>query len=321
MKYKDYYEILGVPKNASADDIKKAYRKLARKYHPDVNKAAGAENKFKDINEANEVLSDSEKRTRYDHMGSAWQNGQDFEPPPNWDQQGFGKRRGGRQSNADFGGFGGESFGGFSDFFESVFGGGSFGQGMSQEDLFSGRRSRHTAGQDLEAEVSITLEEAYKGVSKTLTFESRTHGSRTLDVKIPAGIIDGAVLRLKGQGGEGRGSGKKGDLLLKIHLQPHSKFRIKDSDLETDLEVSPWEALLGTKVSLTLLDNPITLTIPAGAQSGNRLRLKGKGMKMKNGESGDLYIVIKIMNPKYPTHEEKKLFQELGNISKFNPRG
>ncbi len=316
MKYKDYYEILGIGKNASADDIKKAYRKLARKYHPDVNKAAGAENKFKDINEANEVLSDPEKRNRYDHMGSAWQNGQDFNPPPDWEQYGFGKRRSGRQSNADFG-----NFGGFSDFFESFFGGGGFGQGMSQEDIFSGRHNRHAAGQDLEAEVSITLEEAYKGVNKTLSFESRTHGARNFDVKIPAGISDGAVLRLKGQGGEGRGSGKKGDLLLKIHLQPHSKFRIKGSDLETDLEVSPWEALLGTKVSFTLLDNPITLTIPSGAQSGNRLRLKGKGMKMKNNESGDLYIVVKIMNPKYPTHEEKKLFQELADISKFNPRG
>lgn len=320
MKYKDYYEILGVPRNASSEDIKKAYRKLARKYHPDVNKSPGAENKFKDINEANEVLSDTEKRNRYDHMGSAWQNGQDFTPPPGWEQFGFGKRRGGHQAHSGFSGFGGESFGGFSDFFESFFGG-DFGGGMNQEDVFSGRRSRNSAGDDLEAEVSITLEEAYKGGNKTITFESRTRGSKTLDVKIPAGVSDGAVLRLKGQGGEGRGSGRKGDLLLTLRIQPHSKFRIKGADLETDLEVSPWEALLGTKVSLTLLDNPITLTIPAGAQSGNRLRLKGKGMKMKNGESGDLYIIIKIMNPKYPTHEEKKLFQELSNISKFNPRG
>jgi curved DNA-binding protein len=317
VEYKDYYKTLGVSRDASREDINRAYRKLARKYHPDLNKEAGAEEKFKEINEAYEVLKDPDKRKKYDQLGSRWQEGQDFRPPPGWDFH-FEKRPDGRSqqfySKGDV----------FSDFFESLFGG-AFHQGPrttdSREPFTGGRRSANH-----ETTLRISLEEAYRGGTKFITLESQhvsTDGNisvqpKRLEIKIPRGILQGQKIRLAGQGGmEGR---TDGDLYLKIEIDPHPRFRLEGRHLHTDLALTPWEAALGGQVQVPSLDGSVTLTVPKGTQSGQKLRLKGKGMPNPKGVAGDLYVTAKIKVPKRLSRKERELYEKMRKVSSFNPR-
>ena len=323
-KFKDYYEIMGVPRTATTDDIKKAYRKLARKYHPDVNKAAGAENRFKEITEANEVLSDSAKRKRYDELGSNWQTGQDFQPPPGWETQ-FDFRGAPGQGRGRGRSFSAQDMGGFSDFFEAMFGD----RGRPATGMWQDPEGEWAArGQDHEADLSIALEDAYQGARKSISLQTGEpdergriqRRTRTYEVKIPAGTPDGARIRLAGQGGQGPG-GTPGDLYLRVHIAPHPNFRISGSDLETDLPITPWEAALGAKVNLRTVDGQASIQIPAGTESGRKLRLRGKGLPRGAGlEPGDLMAVIRIVVPSRLSAREKELFEELARKSSFNPR-
>ena len=316
VKYKDYYEILGVSRTATQDEIKKAYRKLARKYHPDVSKDADAEQKFKELTEANEVLGDEENRKNYDRLGKNWKNGQEFKPPPGFKDFHF-EFHGPGEGNPSF-----EDFGGTSDFFETLFGD-SLGKG--------GKRTRHRAvrGQTHEAEITISLHEAFHGSKKRISLQATEldemgqvqRRQKTYNVAIPAGTTNGSRVRLAGQGGKGHGGGPAGDLFLRVTIARDSKFRIRDRDLEMDLAISPWEAALGSKISVPTMDGPASLTLPAGVQSGQRLRLRGKGLPIQSGKStGDLYCIIRIQVPKNLTKKEKELFEELEKSSNFNPR-
>lgn len=305
-KYVDYYKVLGVSKDISQNDMQRAYRKLARKYHPDVNKDPGAEDKFKEISEAYEVLKDPEKRKMYDELGPNWQQGQDFRTPPGWENVHFNFGSGG-------------DAGGFSDFFN---------------DLFGGRRSRPGArsfyssmGSDQETVLSLTIEEAYSGGKKSLQFTTTelspqgmpTPKLKTLDVNIPKGVLEGQKIRLAGQGGAGSGGGAAGDLYLKVTIESHPVYKLNGRDIYMDLKVSPWEAALGTSVSLSILGGSVSVKVPQGSSSGKKMRLKGKGFPAKKGR-GDLYLIIKIVLPLTITPDEKKLFKELADVSKFNPR-
>ena len=322
VKYKDYYEILGVSRTATQEEIKTAFRKLARKYHPDVNKAAGAEDKFKEINEANEVLSDKEKRSRYDRLGSAWQNGEEFTPPNGWGHSG------GRP-----GGVTGAEFSDFSDFFESLFGGNFNPRGGAGG--FGGRGGgarrgvpRDVPGEDQEYRIHIPLEDAMRGAERTIGMEVQELGEdgrvhtrrRNFDVKIPKGINTGQKIRLSGQGSPGTGKAPPGDLYLTVELDPHDKFRVDGHDLHTDLAVAPWEAALGAKISLQTLTGELSISIPPGTSSGQKLRLRGKGLPNPRGEDGDLYAHIRIMTPKTLSKKEKDAWEKLANDSTFNPR-
>ncbi len=322
VKFQDYYETLGVGRGASTEEIQAAYRKLARKYHPDVNKSPDAEEKFKRLNEAYEVLRDPKKRERYDSLGENWQAGQDFTPPPGWEFFTGRPGRGGQGFGFDFfgggNGFEESPFSGFSDFFDILFGGG-LGGGRTRR-APSGERSG--AGQDQEAEISITLEEAHRGVRKTLTLETtegRRRQSRTLEVNIPAGTPDGHRLRLRGQGGGGRG-GQAGDLYLRVRIAPHPLFRLNGQDLEVEVPVTPWEAALGARIEVPLIEGKASLKLKPGVQSGQHLRLRGKGLAQRSGTQGDLYAVIKIVVPSSLSAKEKELFEELARHSSFRPR-
>jgi curved DNA-binding protein len=317
VKFQDYYDTLGVGRNASEDDIKKAYRKLARKYHPDVNKDKEAEERFKQVNEAHEVLKDPEKRKLYDQLGPNWQAGQDFRPPPGWENVNF---EFGTEPGAEPFGFGS----GFSDFFEMLFGG--------RRAAMGGAGGRQTSwvmsGQDHEAEISVSLEDAYHGATKTLTLQGHevdTQGQvrptvQNLQVRIPVGVTDGTRIRLTGKGGPGMGGGPAGDLYLKVHLEPHRRFRVDGHHLQLEVPVTPWEAALGATVEIQVMDGSVNLKIPPGTQSGQKLRLKGKGLPKKGNDRGDLFAAVKIVVPKSQTDREKKLFEELAKVSKFNPR-
>ena len=317
VKFQDYYETLGVGRNASEDEIKKAYRKLARKYHPDVNKGEEAEEKFKRINEAHEVLKDPEKRKRYDQLGPDWQAGQDFKPPPGWEDVHFEFGNGAQAEAFNFGG-------GFSDFFETLFGG-RMGGG-------AGAQARQTAwimrGQDHEAEVEVSLEDAFHGATRTLTLQGHEVDAQgrvrpttqNLKVKIPSGVTDGTRIRLAGKGGEGMGGGPTGDLYLKVKLEPHQRFRVAGHDLEVELPVAPWEAALGATVEVPIIDGTVKLKIPPGTQSGQKLRLRGKGLPRKGDDQGDLFARVKIVVPKDLSPREKELFSEMAKLSGFNPR-
>jgi curved DNA-binding protein len=333
VKFQDYYEILGVPRSASQEEIHAAYRKLARKYHPDINKNKDAEEKFKRVGEAYEVLKDPEKRKKYDALGENWKMGQDFTPPPGWEffSTRPGAGGGSRGFNYEvFGDFGDSPFSGFSDFFDMLFGG-----GMSEFRQQGGRRAagggfRGSAafrGQDQEAEISISLEEAYRGARKSLTFESVAPGgslhqreSKTLEVTIPAGTTEGQRLRLRGQGTRGAGGGAAGDLYLRVHIEPHSLFKVNGHDLELEVPVTPWEAALGARIEVPIVEGRAALKLPAGARSGQRLRLRGKGLPKRGGGQGDLYAVIRIDVPPRPSSREKELFEELARSSSFQPR-
>jgi curved DNA-binding protein len=332
VKFRDYYEVLGVAKTATEDEIKQAYRKLARKYHPDVNPAdKSAEEKFKEINEAYEVLSDADKRKRYDQLGQNWKAGQDFRPPPEWE--------GTHVEYGDLGDLfgGGRGQSGFSDFFESLFGGRRGARGGAG---FAMR------GQDIEAEIALTLEEAHRGVKRTITLQTiescpdckgsgvkdgKTCPScrgagviprpKSLEVTIPAGVRDGSVIRLAGQGESGTNGASKGDLLLHVRIQPHRLFAIAgEDDVQIELPVAPWEAALGAKVMAPTLDGPVEMKIPAGAQGGQRLRLRGQGLNRRGGGRGDEYVKIKIVIPPTLTAREKELFEKLAAESRFNAR-
>ncbi|CAG8869429.1 Curved DNA-binding protein [Pseudomonas fluorescens] len=310
MDFKDYYKILGVEPTADDKAIKAAYRKLARKYHPDVSKERDAEDKFKEANEAYEALSNPEKRAEYDQIRKYGQHGRPFQGPPGWESRGAG---GGGYENGDF-----------SDFFSSIFGarGGSpFGRGQQRS---TGRR-----GQDVEMELAIFLEETLSSESKQISFQvpqynaqgQRTgHTTKTLNVKIPAGVSDGERIRLKGQGAPGVGGGANGDLFLTIRMAPHPLFDVEGHDLIITVPLAPWEAALGTKVAVPTLTGKINLTIRPDSQSGQRLRVKGMGLANKQGQRGDLYAQLKVVMPSQSDAATRELWSKLSEQAAFNPR-
>ena len=338
VKFQDYYETLGVDRTASDKEIKSAYRKMARKWHPDLHPAGEkekAEEKFKQINEAYEVLKDPEKRKRYDQLGSRWKEGQDFQASPNMDGVHF-------YTSQDFGGggFEGSFGGGFSDFFKMFFGeGAAAGTGARRAGGSSRRGS--VRGEDVESEIELGLEEAYKGTTRTIRVSGSTicpacsgAGTRdrsfcpqcggtgsvpeekTLDVKVPAGVKDGSRIRLKGQGGSGLSGGPKGDLYLKVRLRPHLVFRLKGDDIETDAVIRPEQAIFGDRIPVPTLDGQVNMKVPPGSHSNSRLRLKGKGFPGKNKKRGDQYVRLVIDVPHDLTDREKELYQQLHELQK-----
>jgi curved DNA-binding protein len=306
MKYKDYYKILGVERSASEDEVKKAYRKLARKYHPDVSKEANAKEKFQEASEAYETLRDKEKRAAYDSLGSGFRPGQDFRPPPDWfDRFGAGRTE-------DLGGVD------LSDLFESLgaFGRASgFGRRGARGEKFGGR-SMAFPGEDYEVPVRLTLEEAYRGAERAVQLDGRSFTAR-----IPRGATDGQRLRLRGRGGAGLNGGPPGDLYLQIHLEPHPLFRASGHDLDLDVPLAPWEAALGAQIDIPTMEGRVTVKVPPGSKAGQRLRLAGKGLPKPGGGAGDLYAVLGIAMPGTLTAREKELFEELRDASRFDPRG
>jgi curved DNA-binding protein len=316
VQYKDYYEILGVLRGASEADIKKSFRKLAREYHPDVAKdKKRAEEKFKEINEAYEVLSDPEKRKRYDELGANWKSGAEFRPPPGWDgSQQFRGRRGAGQGAEGFDfEFGGT---GFSDFFEQL-----FGQRRGQRGGFSGfgnydDRESAERGRDVEGDIMVTLDEAAHGSVRTVTVR---HGSKneSHQVKIPAGVTEGQRLRIAGRGEHGSGGGQSGDLYLRVRLAKHPDFEVEGHNLIYEAELAPWEAVLGTEISVPTLAGHVHIKIPPGTQTGQKLRVRDHGL----GKKGDLYVVTKVVVPSRISDADKKLWEQLKSESKFNPRG
>jgi curved DNA-binding protein len=299
----DYYEALGVPRDASVDDIRRAYRNLARRLHPDVNKEPGAEDRFKAISEAYEVLRDPEKRARYDALGANWRAGPQA-PGGGSAENGFDRGAGFRDVRVDFGS------GGFDDIFDDLFGGRTGRAGRGGFEGFSFR------GGDQEAELELTLEEAAAGGRRRLSLGD----AREFEVEIPPGARDGQRIRLSGQGSPGAGRGESGDLFLRVRLKPHPRFRVQGRDLSVDLAVSPWEAALGADVSVPTLDGSARVKVPAGSSSGRRLRLRGQGLPGGGGSAGDLYAVVMIHVPKKLTRRERELFEKLASTSKFDPR-
>lgn len=311
MEYKDYYKTLGVSREATPDQVKQAYRKLARKYHPDVSKETNAEEKFKAVQEAYEVLKDAKKREAYDQLGSQWQSGQEFRPPPNW--QGF-----------DFGG--GENLGGFSDFFESIFGG----QGRVRPGGFHHsphQRPFKQRGRDEHAKIAIPLEEAFRGGEKTIHLqvpEMDAHGhmhhkTRTLKIKIPQGVMPGQQMRLTNQGSPGVGQGPSGDLYLEIDIEPHKLYTLQGRDVYLTLPITPWEAALGAKIQVPTLGGSVDLKIASGSQAGQKLRLKGRGLPAKP-TPGDQYVMLQIVTPPAKTEAERALYEKMAKDIPFNPR-
>lgn len=334
VKFKDYYEILGIKRDVTEDQIRQAYRKLARKHHPDLNPGdKSAEERFKEINEANEVLSDPEKRKRYDQLGANWQNGAEFTPPPGWGRV-----------NVDYEDLGSVfSGGGFSDFFESLFGG-ARSAGQPDTRRRSGSRSR-AKGQDAEAEMEISLEDAHRGGRHRITLQSvrvcptcngtgSSNGAvcptcrgtgqvvspRTIDVNIPPGAREGSVIKLPRHGQPGMGGGESGDLYIKLRIKPHSMFTVSGDDITTEVPITASEAVLGSSIEVPTIDGKAETKIPAGSQGGQRLRLKGQGLNKRGGGRGDQYIRLKIVVPTNPTEREKQLYKELDETSQFKPR-
>jgi DnaJ-class molecular chaperone len=335
VKYRDYYEVLGVSRTATEDEIKKAFRKLARKYHPDVNPGdRTAEDKFKEINEAYTVLSDSEKRRRYDQLGPNYRDGADFTPPPDWEYTNVNY-----EDLEDL--FGGGAFD-FSDFFTGFFGGGVR-TGAGQRGTGRGFSSK---GQDVEAELPLTLKEVHHGGPHYFTYdisgkcpECGGAGSnlgktclsckglqyiknrKQLEVNIPAGVREGTVIRLAGLGRPGTGNAKPGDLYLKVRLKPDPLFiMVGENDLQLELPVTPWEAVLGAKIKAPTIEGTVEMTVPAGSQGGRRLRLKGQGLKRRDGTRGDQYVKLKITIPASLTEQERELYRSLARESRFDPR-
>jgi curved DNA-binding protein len=310
MEFKDYYQIMGVKRDATQDEIKRAYRQLARKYHPDVSKEADAEVRFKELGEAYEVLKDPEKRAAYDQLGANWKAGQDFRPPPDW-KEGF-EFSGGDASGGDAAGF--------SDFFESL-----YGRGSRPEQGSHG--SFHAQGEDRHARVLIDLEDAYTGTTRSITLRvpevdaqgrlsTREH---TLNVTIPRGIRAGQHIRLAGQGGPGIGQGKAGDLYLEVGFRPHARYRVEERDVYVDLPVAPWEAALGATVKVPSPNGTVELKIPAGSAAGRKLRLKGRGIP--GNTPGDLYVVLQIALPSADTDAATVFYRSMAEQFKsFDPR-
>lgn len=293
MKFKDYYAILGVERGATPDEVKRAYRKLARKYHPDVSKEPNAEERFKEVSEAYEVLRDPEKRAAYDRLGSGWHSGDDFTPPPDWNSSPFG--------------FGA---GGFSDFFETLFGGGR--RGFRFEEAF------HRPGPQHAGEVQIELEEAWRGTARTITIDAPVADARgtlriqprTFNVRIPAGITDGQQIRLA--------DGGTSDIRLTVRIRPHPLFRLEGKDVHLELPLAPWEAALGAQVKVPTLGTEVEVRVPAGTQSGGRLRLKGRGLP--GNPPGDQYLTIRIVNPPVDTPAARELYRRMAAELDFDPR-
>jgi len=342
LEYKDYYKLLGLERSASADDIRKAFRKLARQYHPDVAKnKKEAEEKFKEINEAHEVLSDAEKRKKYDALGANWKQGSEFRPPSSWESFDGGAKSGrpGHNGGAEFE-FGGT---GFSDFFEQIFGGrhaaGGGGGGFRRDGGNAAER-----GSDLAADIMVTLEEALKGAIRSISLRrnvacehcggtgvvgrkpcarcngtGQTTKTETHQVKIPAGITEGQRLRVGGKGEAGAGGGSSGDLFLTIRLAGHPDFRVEGENLSLDLDLAPWEAVLGKSVSVPTLEGAVNIKIPPGTQSGQRLRVRGRGLG-KEAARGDLFVITRIQVPTTIDESERALWEQLAKGSRFSPR-
>jgi curved DNA-binding protein len=309
MEFKDYYKILGVEPEAETPAIKSAYRKLARKYHPDLNPEKDAEDKFKEVAEAWEVLKDKERRAEYDELRRyGGRRPQDFEPPPGWQSSASS----GRQSH--------QFDGDFSEFFSSMFGGGFSAEGRG------GPRSRGFRGQDIEIEMPVFLEETISDASKPISYElpvmeqgQLRQQRKSLKVKIPAGVVDGERIRLRGQGAPGQGDAPAGDLYLHIRLVPHPVFDVEGHNLLVTVSIAPWEAALGAKVTVPTLDGKINLTIAPGSQTGQKLRVKGKGLISKTGR-GDLYAVLKVVMPDKRSPELEALWRQLAEKAAFDPR-
>jgi curved DNA-binding protein len=346
VKFKDYYEVLGVPRGASEDDIRKAFRKLARQYHPDVAKdKKTAEERFKEINEAYEVLSDAAKRKKYDQLGANWKQGAEFRPPPDWQNMRGQPFRGGTGAGAGRGEdfefhFGGT---GFSDFFETLFGSangrrGGFG-GFTEDEQFAER------GRDVEGDIMVTLEEAMKGSVRSISVQravecqqcgssgargqhvcnvcggsGRVAKSDTYQVRIPSGVSDGQRLRIAGRGEAGVGGGASGDLFLRVRLAKHPDFEMEDRNLVREIDLAPWEAVLGTQISVPTLDGSVSIKIPPGTQNGQRLRVRGRGLPQTGGTRGDLLVAIRVAVPNSIGEKERALWEQLARESAFKPR-
>ena len=312
--FQDYYEILGVNRQATQADIQKAYRKMARKYHPDVNKDKGAEDKFKKVNEAYEVLKTPQTRKKYDQLGSHWRSGEPFSPP----------RGGAGEHGFDFS----EAFTGtgFSSFFDMLFGSQTKQNPYARQ--YSDSTNSNLGAIEQEATIDVTLEESLNGVEKDIIVKPLVHGGsghivddeKRIRVRIPPGAIEGSKIRLKGQGRSKIKGGRSGDLVLKVRLIPNPKFNVEKHDLIGTLRVSPWEAALGAKVNVATLGKDVTVLVPAGSQGGQRLRLKGKGLPRQRGEPGDMYYEIQIVIPKILSDEERKHFEAISKVSQFKAR-
>jgi len=320
MDYKDYYAAMGVKNDATQDEIKRAYRKLARKYHPDVSQEADSEEKFKELGEAYEVLKDPEKRSAYDQLGAQWKAGQEFHPPPGWDAGFEFSDRGGA----------GPDMGDFSDFFESLF-------GRAHRQAGSDGRPRYGAapgadrgfqmrGEDHHAKVIVELEDSYHGATRFIGLQMPqvsedghvTTSARTLNVQIPKGIRQGQQIRLTGQGGAGYGGGASGDLYLEVEFNPKSKYRVEGADVYLDLPLAPWEAALGDTVTVSTPAGSVDLKVPPNSQAGKMLRLKGRGIPAR--QAGDLYVVLQIKLPPADSAEQRQIYQQMKQEFTFNPR-
>lgn len=344
VKFRDYYEVLGVPRGASEDDIRKAFRKLARLYHPDVAKdKKTAEEKFKEINEAYEVLGDAEKRKKYDQLGANWKQGAEFRPPPGWQNM-----RG--QPFPSGGGNGGDfefQFGGtgFSDFFETLFGSRNGRPGAAGRFAEAGEHFAER-GRDVEGDIMVTLNEALHGAVRAVNVQrgiecnhcggsgtrgqhvcnvcggsGRAMNTETYQVRIPAGVSNGQRLRIAGRGEAGSGGGAAGDLFLNVRLARHPDFVVRDHDLILEIELAPWEAVLGTQISVPTLEAPVSIKVPPGTQNDQRLRVRGRGLPVRDGARGDLLVTVRIEVPQTVTDPERSLWEQLARESKFNPRG
>ena len=311
MDFKDYYKTMGLERKASQDEIKRAYRKLARKFHPDVSKEADAEARFKELGEAYAVLKDPEKRAAYDQLGANWKAGQEFQPPPDWDA-GF---------EFSGGGFAGGDGSVHSDFFESL-----FGHGFGSAQTGRGRSGFHARGEDHHAKVLIDLEEAYKGATRDITLRTPelnkdghvTTKQRTLSVKIPKGVKQGQRIRVPGQGSPGIGEGRAGDLYLEIEFNPHRLYRVEGRDVYFDLPVAPWEAALGATVKAPTPEGPVDLKVPAGTTAGRKLRMRKRGIP--GTPPGDLYVTLAITLPAADSDAAKELYLKMEKELGYNPR-
>jgi curved DNA-binding protein len=292
MQFKDYYETLGVSRSVDAEGVKRAYRKMARKYHPDVSKEKNAEAKFKDVQEAYEVLKDSEKRAAYDQLGRDYRPGQQFRPPPDWEQR-FGQSGTHRFSDLN----------GFSDFFSSLFGTGA---GMTG----GGGPGSYAQPEADGGQIEVSIEEAYAGTRRRVTTHENGR-ARIVDVQIPAGVTDGQALRVGGSGG-------RGNLILRVKLRPHPIFSLLGKDVQVELPLAPWEAALGAKVAVPTLGGTVELTIPAGAQAGQKLRLRGRGLP--GTPNGDQFVLVKIVTPAAETPQAKEAYERMRREFNFNPR-
>ena len=296
MEYKDYYKVLGVERDIDQADLKKTYRKLARKYHPDVSKEANAEERFKDVNEAYEVLGDAKKRASYDELGANWQNGQSFNPPPGW-EGGF-----------DYNQFGGGAQGGagFSDFFESMFGGS--GAGFQQDGFGQQQQRRKPPAETMN--LSVDLEDVFAGNNKRI----RLPNGKTIEVKIPKGIDNGKKIRLSGKASNG------GDLHLKINIKKHPTYRLEEKDVYLDLPIAPWEAALGASITIDTMAGKLKLKVPEGSKSGKKMRIKGRGLPKAAGVSGDQYVVLQIVTPPADDDDKREFYKDMEKKFDWNPR-